>query len=1628
MSNSTPVADTISDEDSNNLDGEQSVAEIVRNFDWASTPLGPMDSWPRWLKILTDLCLNAVFPMVLFIGHDRIFIYNQMWIQIIQANHPCIGTSATHTYSELRDVLVPIFELTLKGQGQYSEDCCMPLIRSGYKEEAYFSYSHSPLYTDTGEIGGTVAFAHETTKSNQNDDGVAKRARLEATTFDNDLVCVKKADGTEEYMYIHGQSSRDIPDDLLKTPDVIVMPDSEGDIVHLDSYSTNAVPWPVERAMCSSGNVIIQLPDESRTLLCPVTSISGGKDVLTAVMICGINKHRALDKDYEEFFQLIVKHVSFVFTNAVLRKEEQRQRNMLAELDRQKIAFFENISHSLRSPLTLMLSPLEEGIELCPKKSPVLNYLKLIQNNYRRLLSLINSLLQFAHIEAGRIHACFCATNIAKLTVELAASFESMAKALGLYYKLDIPSDEELCQINQKMFLDQDMYEKILFNLCSNAFNYTQTGGVTVRLLVERNGNKEGVVLEVSDTGVGIADNHLSNIFQRFYRVESQQSRSHYEGTGIGLALVKEFVTRHGGEISVKSQLNVGSTFRVWLPSGSDHLPRKQVYLKSKRDESKLNAEYREQINLNINLYLYECMQRVRESESSSPQTSEGDYQHSPMQIDYESLSFTSSPRADERSALRMKPSDVEFEATRKYILVVDDNADMRNYLNTLIEKQFACICAADGYEALKIVRNSQRLPDLILSDVMMPNMDGFELLKALRGNPATQAIPVILLSARSGEASIEGLEKGADDYIIKPFNARELMARIHVNLKLSHVRRQLMAEQQHQLEIKQLLFTISNKIHSGFGIQETLDTAVSEIKKVLICDSLLIIQDISENESIGGKVMAASLSPMDNSIEIVGRIFHEEQQQTETTTDFSPATNPRLLLHHCDGHIEPDSLLSDITSCSDCESKVLNQRVSFLSAAIYLKSSPWGWIIAYRQPYHKWTESETNFLHQVSNQISLAISHAILVEKKLKQEAQVKAIEETNRTKGQILAGTSHELRNLLGTITGALSAFEGTQLTAEQQDMVEVMSRASDVVMSVVNDILDTAKLDAQKLTLINRVFDLWALVEKTVTTFGERVGAKELELIVLYDPETLSRYVKTDPERLQQVIMNLLSNAIKFTDNGEIVIKLSIRNGEDMMVDDNPDSNKLLCVEVSDTGVGIDPASIKHIWENFSQGDASMTRGRDGTGLGLSLCKSLVELNGGKIGVDSKIGIGSKFWFTWIIEDTSLSSIPKLPSRDDRSNLQGQPNHARNVLIIDPVETARSAYATLIKGSVEKVYTYADCTRALEAAKKHKKDGEHMCDLAFLSVRNNDAVEIENAAKELKRIYGNGLSIVLMVFWSVEGHKVGKSMIEKLGTNVAAICKPVTHKCIMDCVSDFDMFLVKPKDADSKEMERTSLSTYSKFYNHNRPAVYRSGKRDIKEQVIVRGVMPSSKDESKSKSKIVGTQLVPMKRSAYSELKDQSGSEERARTSRSRVSKCILCVDDNAINLKIVKTQLDKLGYTYLTAANGKEAVDLIRTQYENSQTSSMDSSQSLEFKLGISLILMDCAMPVMSGFEATRAIRSINPEFQTLPIVALTACAIAEIREQCLEAGMNDYLTKPLRIKQLKEKLNEWLGEN
>lgn len=418
----------------------------------------------------------------------------------------------------------------------------------------------------------------------------------------------------------------------------------------------------------------------------------------------------------------------------------------LGELDKLKTKFFSNVSHEFRTPLTLMLGPLDDI--LSDRANPVQKEhqqrLELIRKNCLRLQRLVNNLLDFSRIEVGRIDARFQATDIVQFTCDLASVFRSVMEKAGLDFVLDCPL------LKERIYVDQEMWEKILFNLLSNALKFTIKGEVRLSL---REKEKE-IELTISDTGSGIPYEEQSSLFQRFHRIKGSSSRIQ-EGTGIGLALVYEFVKLHGGSINVESEVGKGSTFTVCIPKGTIHLPQDRIVSEADGD----NGQYSD-------IFINEAEQWI------SDLRKEG-------QDDF---------------FLQTKPA----KETSPHILFVDDNPDMHQYIGRLLmqvngwQVQFA----GNGREALEAIEKQP--PDLILTDIIMPQMDGLELLKSVRTNNATKHIPVILLTARAGnETKVEGIIKGADDYLVKPFSAKELIARVQTNLKLIKMRRQIIEQEQ---------------------------------------------------------------------------------------------------------------------------------------------------------------------------------------------------------------------------------------------------------------------------------------------------------------------------------------------------------------------------------------------------------------------------------------------------------------------------------------------------------------------------------------------------------------------------------------------------------------------------------------------------------------------------------------------------------------------------------------------------------------------------------------------------------------------------------------------------------------
>jgi signal transduction histidine kinase len=478
--------------------------------------------------------------------------------------------------------------------------------------------------------------------------------------------------------------------------------------------------------------------------------IPPGADGPAAVLVAGVSPRLPLTEAYSNFFDLLTAGVTTAIANARAFEEERKRVEALAEIDRAKTAFFSNVSHEFRTPLTLMLGPVEDMLsrsytELSPA---VKGQLEIVNRNGLRLLRLVNTLLDFSRIEAGRVRALYQPTDLSSFTCDLASMFRSACERAGLKLSADCPP------LTDQAYVDRDMWEKIVLNLLSNAFKFTVEGEirVTLRQAADR------AELVIRDTGTGIPADQMPHLFERFHRVNNPRGRTH-EGSGIGLALVQELVKLHGGAVHAESVYEHGATFTVTIPLGRDHLPPDQICQDRGTASTATGASP----------YIEEALRWLPDS------VSEGGAETAPQ------------PRAAVMLPYRTADGD-DITDSRPRVLVADDNADMRNYVVRMLAERYRVEAVADGEAALAAARACK--PDLLLTDVMMPRLDGVGLLREIRADEGLRETPVIMLSARAGEESrIEGIEAGADDYLVKPFSARELVARVDGHLRMARLR-----------------------------------------------------------------------------------------------------------------------------------------------------------------------------------------------------------------------------------------------------------------------------------------------------------------------------------------------------------------------------------------------------------------------------------------------------------------------------------------------------------------------------------------------------------------------------------------------------------------------------------------------------------------------------------------------------------------------------------------------------------------------------------------------------------------------------------------------------------------------
>ena len=1103
--------------------GDGDLARRLREFDWSQSALGPVESWPQSLKTCVRIMLTARQPMFVWWGDELINLYNDAYRTILQGKHPwALGQEASVVWREIWDQVGPRAEQAMRrDEGTYDEALLLIMERNGYPEETYYTFSYSPVPNDQGGTGGIICANTDDTQRIVGERQLAllrelaagaanARSREEACALSASCFKVDRHDVPFALIYLADPASHQFT--LAGSSG---MPAGHPSAPATIPFNADSI-WPLDEAIRDNratlvtdlSNFAFALPagawdrPPDRAIVIPI-GVHGQHSQSTALVI-GLNPYRPLDEKYRGFLELVASQIGSAIHNAHEYEEERKRVEALAEIDRAKTLFFSNVSHEFRTPLTLLLGPVEDLLaRLDERDQATREPLEVIHRNALRLLKLVNSLLDFARIEAGRVRAEYVPTDLGRLTADLASSFRAATERAGLRLSVDCQS------LAEPAYVDRDMWEKIVLNLLSNAFKYTFDGeiGITLR--------QQGrtVALEIRDTGVGIPETELPRLFERFHRVEGTRARTH-EGSGIGLALVQELVRLHGGTIKVESVVDRGSTFTVTIPLGVDHLPKDRVAPAPSEASTSLGAT----------AFVEEALRWIPETDLTRP-----------------GLAPVSSP---------------DLVGVPR-ILVADDNADMREYVQRLLSQYYNVETVADGQEALAAVHAHR--PDLVVADVMMPNLDGFGLLRSLRENPATSTLPIILLSARAGEESrVEGLNAGADDYLIKPFGAREMLARVGATLELSRVRRDtekvirdaMLREQIARSEAE----AAHQWLHDLFMQAPALICILRGPEHVYELANPLYLQLVG-NRHILGKPIREALP------ELAGQGIYELLDQAYQSGEQYLGTElPVQLDRHGDG----------------TTSEVF---INFV--------------------YHPFRNRE--------GQVEGIMVHGVEVTEQVRARREIEA---ALRARDEFLSVAAHELKTPVTSIKG------GAQLLARIMDRgildetrlrrhVATITESADRLASLTNDLLDVSRIQTGRLALHPTTFDLRDLVASSVDRFRDTIDERYPIRLSL---PTCACIAEVDAARIDQILVNLLDNAVKYSPNGSPIDVSLIAESANVTL------------RVRDSGIGVPEDNRETIFEPFGRADNAVRDHMPGMGLGLYICRRIAEQHGGQIWAES------------------------------------------------------------------------------------------------------------------------------------------------------------------------------------------------------------------------------------------------------------------------------------------------------------------------------------------------------------------------------------------------------------------------
>ncbi len=1147
----------------------------MRSIDWSKTPVGPVESWPPALRTTLSILLTSQHPIFIYWGPALVQFYNDAYRPILgSTKHPAaMGQPGRECWKEIWDVIGPLLDRAWAGDATYVKDGLLALDRHGFLEECYFNYAYTPIRDETGAVAGIFVPCSESTGRILGERRLRTLGTLSARA--------SEAKGPDEACRVAASVLADARSDVPFA--LLYLLDEGGATAHLAGSmgieaghraapspvripDTSAALWPFKDALVGTvdvtlgaiGPVLDALAGgpwpESPSRAVVMPLSRGGEGRLWGFAVFGISPRLILDEAYRGFLQLVARHISAAIQNADAHAEERRRGEKLAELDQLKTQFFANVSHELRTPLALILGPTEKLLASPALSTSERETLDLIDRNARLLLKQVNDLLDVSKLEAGEMVPRYVHMDLAAWGRVVASHFDVLAQEKRIGFTVEV-------QDNLTAQVDPDKLQQILLNLLSNAFKFTPAGG-RIRCTVRDDADRRLVLLEVGDSGPGVPEGQRGAVFERFRQLEGGSTRR-FGGTGLGLAIAHDLVQLHRGRISIAEAPEGGALFQVEIPvlapAGVEVHTTRAEALRS--DDSALVT-----------------VQQLRPSR--------------------------------EREA--PKPSGNE----RGVILVVEDNPEMNRFISESLAGEYHVTSAFNGREGLR--KAVELEPDLILSDIMMPEMSGDELVRAIREYAGLASVPILLLTAKADEElRVRLLREGAQDFVMKPFRVEELRARVGNLVSLKRARGVL----QHDLELRQddlevlanemrvrkrratFLAEASRLLGASLDMHATLQRIV-RLAIPTMADFCIV--DLLEERRIKRVAIAHADSVQEALLVELQQRFPPDWDSPQPAVRVLHSGRPELL-----EDITPAVLLDHTRSGDHAE---LMRRIgvrSHMAVPLIARGQVLGAInLGITSSARRYQTEDIALAEDLANRAALAIDNA-----RLYKEAR-----EAIDLRDEFLSIASHELRTPLTPlqllVKLLLSRVEelakGPTPRAWLEQRLERIARQGNRLERLVKELLDVSRISGGHLRVELELVDLTEIVreaEQRLEESGElaRSGSR---LVVELGEKVIGHW---DRIRLEQVVENLLLNALKYGQANPVTVRVRA-------------SGSTAILTIQDQGIGISPEHRERIFGKFER--AVSARHYGGLGMGLYIVNQVVRALEGTVEVESAPEVGSTF----------------------------------------------------------------------------------------------------------------------------------------------------------------------------------------------------------------------------------------------------------------------------------------------------------------------------------------------------------------------------------------------------------------